>query len=287
MLAPLVASHPYLDVDPKGFATDPSLVRVFLARRTSHEPLLDQWLRFKAQLREHASALWFVDPVEVASVIRGIHARSLLRDAWTRRLAPDAFGQHLSSLWYAHATSAAWGATTSVALDVHLRSLLAALAASDHDEIGPTRDMVAGDTDALGNELLGSAATLALHGAAGHHLAPALRHVLQMAKDQLNDGDGVDQLRRCLRHVNCFHESTRSLLRRLAPKHRDQVLAELLVPMAAHLRSLGQASVDRFNDLAEARAFVLAETSLFGTRDAHERGRLERFGPATTKSRLG
>ena len=260
VLAPLVAAHPYLDVDPLGFATEPDLVRVFLARRTSAEPLHDQWLRFKSLLREHASALWYVDPVEVGALIRGADAHRLLRDAWTRRLAPAAFGTRLSSLWYAHATSSMWSATTSAALDVHVRVHLAALADADDDEVAPTRAIVAGATDTLGNQLLGSAAALALHGADAHHLNAVLHQVLQLVKD----GDGVDELRRCLKHTNGVHESTRSMLRRLPQPQRDAVRMGLMDHINAHLLLLGKGSDARFAALAEARAFVQDEATALG-----------------------
>ena len=253
---PCTAQYPFLAVDG-GFTTDPSLVRVFLNSRNLSVPLFDEWLRFKALLRTHAPALWFVDPSEVAVVITGPRAQIVLREALTKRQSAAVYGPQLESLWYEHATEMSWESSSEADLTHHARSVLDA--ADESDEV----EQAWGDLDPLGNHILGCAATLVLHGTEdGRYeaLAPALNHVRCLVTDAR--GVNLKSLRGWFEHRNGVYESTRSLLRRLPAPQRATVRRDLLDPLAAFLRSLilgGQR-----DDLIEARVFVDDEIVALG-----------------------
>jgi len=242
-----------------GFATDPSLVRVFLNDQTSSAPPLDEWLRFKELLRKHAPALWFVDPSEVAVVISGPSAQLVLSEALTKRQSAAVYGPQLESLWYEHATRRSWESSTEADLTRHARSLLDELAADECDEV----QQDTGALDQLGNHILGCAATLVLHGTEDGRdeaLVPALNHVRRLVTEA--QGVNLKSLRRWLEHSNAVYESTRILLRRLPAQQRDAVRRELMAPLAACLRR--QMLGGQRDDLIEARVFVDDEIRALG-----------------------
>lgn len=234
-----------------GFATTPSLVRLFLA--ITPLPGVDQWLRFKAQLREHAAALWFVEPSEVSVLLSGEKALLVLRRAESRRLGVAELGPQLEALWYEHATQRDWLPSTEAGLVLYVASRVA----EDDDEVATTE----GRLDLLGNNVLGAATALVCHGH-GHEdlLVAALKHTLALAL--ADEGGGT--LRRCLDHKNAVYESTRSLLRRLPPTPRAAVRELLLSPVGRRLAGLARSSPKRFNALVEERAFIQGEVAGLG-----------------------
>lgn len=219
----VVERHPFLRHDAARFLTDPAFVRAFLstpptgalrddwnaAKRpatqvflSNHRALRNEWTGYKAQLRVHAAPLWFVDPDEVARLVRGPEAQALLRACPT----PEAMGPALSALWYAHATTLAWSEDADARLKAHLERAALDLRQSDGSDC-ESSNLVLRRTDDWGNNLLGSACQRVRRGGDATPLYDAI--------SWLHRGMDLQVASTYLAHTNNVNESTQAQLRRL------------------------------------------------------------------------